>query len=208
MRGWKWIPGVLALGLLALVACTTTPKQPALLDPQYSQMNIRTVAILPVVFRDRAIDALFEYRIGEEIRWHARKVLGQKGYDAAFVEVTENRSFVRPFRPDESSPAQLANLVPTGSDAVLIIWVEHFLDAGGFPGHGDDGELAMGSIDPLEIYASADLIATSTRERVWSDQGYGRDSTVPSIGMQWWLPPLRLADSLFTTLPDAGAGKI
>lgn len=210
MRAWKKLSGLLTLaaGLIILTACATAPKQPVLLDPQFSQMHIRSVAILPVIFRDRAIDGVFEHRIGEEIRWHARKVLGQKGYDASLVEVTENRSFVRPFRPKEKAPEKLAELVPSGSDAVMIIWVDHFLDSGGFPGHGEDGDFAMGSIDPLQIYASADLVSTSTRTRIWSDQGYGEDSIVPSFGMQWWLPPLRLADSLFATLPAAGSGRM
>ncbi len=95
----------------------------------------------------------------------------------------------------DSELAGLAPPVPAGSDAVIIIRVDYFLDAALYD------ERSRG---PLDIYASAVMIGRAG-DILW--QGKGRGEGVRQTFMlrtdDFFPATSRLASSLFASLPPA-----
>lgn len=183
---------LILLAALAVSGCSAPPKIPQLLDPQFAARKVTRIAVAPVFFADDPLDRYFGTRAATEIRWHAQRTLQRKGYE---VEVMENPYTLNvPKAPKGGDIARLAPPPPPGTDAVMVIRVDHFLDAG-----VTDRQMRSS----LDIYATAALVALGG-EVLWKDEGVGRGSSLPSPmngGYDLAQAPAFLADSLFATLP-------
>jgi hypothetical protein len=186
-------PLFVGLLLVALAGCAA-PRQAQILDPQFADRSLGVVALAPVVFADEAIDRYFGAQAAESIRQEAAEALKRKGYQVTFVG---NGPYFAgpPIVPAAADMARLAPAAPPGSDAVMQIRVDHFLDSGLY----DERTNA-----PLDIYATAAMIGAKG-EIFWQGSGRGEGMRQSSQGRIFEFLPVtsRLADSLFATLPAA-----
>lgn len=180
---------------LVFSGCAAPPKTPQLLDPGFAARKVSRIALAPVFFADDPLDRYYGTRAATEIRWHAQRTLERKGYQ---VERMENPYTLNvPKAPGGGDIARLAPPPPPGSDAVMVIRVDHFLDAG-----VTDRQMRSS----LDIYATAALV-TLDGQVLWKDEGVGRGSALPSPmngGFDLAQAPAFLADSLFATVPPRG----
>lgn len=178
--------------------CAAPVKTPQVLDPQFESRGIARIALAPVVFADAPLDRYHGIRAAEEIRWYAERALRAKGYEVAPLEAPYTLNVPR--APKGADLSQLAPPVPAGADAVAVIRVDHFLDAGLF-----DRQMRSS----LDIYATAALVAPGG-EILWKDEGVGRGSASPSPFGAYDLTqaPAFLVDSLFATLPLRSSGGL
>lgn len=190
LRAWA----ALALLAFSLAGCIPAPARPAATAPDFAALGIVRVALLPVVFRDHGQDRYMEYQAGEEIRRQVQRLLEDRGYEVVLSEPMAGRSFIRPFALQETDPSELATLAPSGTDGVVVIWVDHFLDTGLF-GAPDHGRV------PLEIHATAALISRPQQALAWSDNGIGTGERHFSPGQEWLFAARDLAESLLRRLP-------
>ena len=184
------------LPLLAalLWGCAVPTKTPQMMAPHFDRLGVEEIALAPVVFADRPIDRYLTVRAADEIRYHAQRTLEAKGYRVVLMGNGHAYGLRQP-KITESDLGRLAPPVPEGSDAVVIIRIDNFLDAGLYDRHVRSS---------LDIYATAALV-TAEREMVWRDQGVGRGSILssPISYVDLFQPSAYLAQSLFATLPDA-----
>lgn len=180
--------------ILNLSACTG-PKKPLLIEPSFGAFEVKNVVLLPVVFNDSSLERYYQIRIGEEIRYHAEKKLEEKGYAVTLVDKPGKESYWVSYVLPEGGIDKLVELAPEGTDALVVIWVDHFLDRTLY------GRDAQGSLD---IYATASMVSTQSGGEIWRDEGVGKSMSSMIWGMEWFEAPAELADSLFATLPAAG----
>ena len=181
------------LFLLVLVAACAGIKKPQVLDPQYAARNIRQIALAPVVFADEPLDRHFGVLAADEIRRQARRTLEKKGYEVALMAAAGNDYAGPPMVASGTPPARMAPAVPPGADTVMLIRIDHFLDAGLTDTRGRI---------PLDIYATATLMAVDNRI-LWQGEGRGQGVWFGSQAGSddYLLAADALADSLFATLP-------
>lgn len=177
---------LLLLSTLLLAGCATTPKTPVVLAPGFASLPLRQITLAPVIFRDEPIDRYFAARVGDEILVQSRQQLAAKGYQ---TQPPGDETVLFPFQDAAVGPFPPA----PGTDAVLIIEVDHFLDAVLYDWAPPTG---------LDIYATATLTSASG-ELLWQDTGVGSGPRQPTIPgqMDWFMAPASLAQSLFATLP-------
>lgn len=181
---------------LAFVAwgCAPPVKTPQVLAPGFGSREISRLVLAPVYFVDEPIDRYSGIRAAEEIRWFAERVLRSKGYDVVRMEPPSTLNVAR--APAGGDLSRLAPPPPPGADAVVVIRVDNFLDAGLY-----DRQMRSS----LDIYATAALVSPGG-EIVWKDAGVGRGSASPSPFGAGSLtqPSAFLAESLFATFPPRG----
>lgn len=196
-----WERMLVLAALLMLPACAPYEKKPLRLDPNYSQLNLQRVAVVPVVFRDQPSDRYVGHNFAVELRHEVQRALQARGYEVLPASATTERQFPYSYRLTDPTPAGIAALAPAGADAVLVVWIDHFLDVGTGNGRGDDGDLSVGSSLGLDVYATADLVAVKSQQKVWSAEGYGYEDRTSFPSLTHYLTVSRLADSLLSTLP-------
>lgn len=183
---------------LLLAACVFGPKQPLVLDPQFSSLHVVRVALLPVSFQDDGQDRYYQMRAGEEIRLSARKALERKGYRVEYIEVNADRTFWLPYTLKTTEPAKLTALAGESTDALMVIEVDHFLDAGIYDSK---------SPQALQVYATATLISTRNSAEIWRGEGFGGGGQIlatPHLqDVNLMQVSAELAKNLFVTLPNA-----
>lgn len=189
---------VVLLGLLVLSACVPSAGETRRQTPALP--GISRIALLPVLFADRAQDRSVEYRTGEEILWRARRALENKGYRVVSVGEPASRSFIRTFSPPADDPATLAALAPAEVDGVMVIRVEQFLDAA-LHGGGDES-LGSGGGESLELHAGAELISRQDRRILWHRQGIGNATGFGAAGLHEIRVAHDLVDILLATFPE------
>lgn len=118
------------MSLILLSACAAGPKKLLVLEPQFSDMNILRISLLPVVFEDQAQDRYYQMRAADQILLSSVRALRKKGYVVDLIENSTDRKFWQPYVQPEKDPARLAEFADRHADALVIIWVDHFLDAG------------------------------------------------------------------------------
>jgi hypothetical protein len=114
----------IALALLLVSGCARVPREPLLLDPQFAQLNIRQITLLPVEFADQALDRQLQSRVAEEIPWHAERALQGKGYEIRHAqEITADPTMV--IRIDQFLDAGLADRhqMPLELYATATLWM-------------------------------------------------------------------------------------
>lgn len=189
-------------GLIFLAGCVSgdagAQKKPLLLDPEFSALRIESIALLPVVFRDDAQDRYYQMRAGEEISRSAQRKLSEKGYKVIFIEEDADRRFWLPYTPATIDSAQLAELAYGKADGVLIIGVDHFLDAGIYDRKAPQA---------LQVYATATLVSSKNRVEIWRGEGSGGGGQILAAPHLLDVNLMQVADelakSLFVTLPNA-----
>lgn len=202
----NWLGRMLMLAaVLAVVGCAPYEKKPRLLDRQLTQLQLQRVAVLPVVYRDQPSDRYVAYNFAIELRQEAQRALEARGYEVFPASATGGWKFPHSYQISDPTPAGLAALAPAGADAVLMVWVDHFLDAGLGNGRGDDGDIAMGGGVGLDVYATADLVAVKAARKVWSAEGHGYEDPLAFPTQTYYLSVARLIDGLFATLPAGPA---
>lgn len=174
-RGLLWGGMLIALSFV-LAACATSPKRPLVLTPSFETLNIRRIVLLPVEFRDSALDRSYQQKAAEEIRWRAHRVLEKKGY-----EVVLDAAFPLP-----------------QTDAAILIRVDHFLEEGVY---STDGPQYLEIYATATMLASKDGTELWRDEGA----GMANTSFVSptTLNMELAVAPAYLADSLFATLPAA-----
>lgn len=186
---------ILLMTLLAglAVGCAET-RRPQILDPQFAARNFRQVALAPVMFADDPLDRYYGTLAADEIRRQAGRELKKKGYEVVLTADANSGYAGPPIVPPGADPVRIAPAVPPGSDAVVQIRIDHFLDAGLYDER---------SRIPLDIYATAALIADG--RILWQGEGRGQGSwkSTPLGVEDFFTPAAFLADSLFATLPPS-----
>jgi hypothetical protein len=146
---------VLSIGLVLLLAvgCAQVPREPLLLDPQFEQLGIRQITLLPVEFADQALDRQLQSRVAEEIPWHAERSLQAKGYEVRHAqEITAEPTMV--IRIDQFLDAGLADRFQTPLElyATATLWMNGgILWQGEGVGRGE-GSLANTTPRQMEWY--------------------------------------------------------
>lgn len=188
--------------LIFLAGCVSgdarAQKKPLLLDPQFSALRIESISLLPVVFLDDAQDRYYQMRAGEEIRLSTQRKLSDKGYKVAFIDEDADRRFWLPYTSATIDPARLAELAYDKADGVMIIWVDHFLDAGIYDRRAPQA---------LQIYATATLVSSKNRVEIWRGEGFGGGGQMLASPYLVDINLLQVADelakSLVASLPNA-----
>lgn len=197
----KTRPFLLLAGLLALLwSCAPVARQAATMAPDYDQLAIRRIAVAPVVFADEPLDWYLGERIAVQLRRETVRILEAKGYEATAVGDDYRR-----YPPPGADLASLAPPVPAGTDALLIIRLDHFLDAGRYDGNGPsiDSPGNPGNPSSLDLHATAALLGRGGR-LLWQDSGFGGGTRGSgALLLDEFLVPAELAASLLATLPPA-----
>jgi hypothetical protein len=146
---------ITGIGLLLLLAagCAQTPREPLLLDPQFGQLGIRQITLLPVEFADQALDRQLQSRVADEIPWHAERALRARGYEVRHArEITTEPAMV--IRIDQFLDAGLADRHQTPLElyATATLWLD-----GGIVWEGEgvgrgEGSLANTTRREMEWY--------------------------------------------------------
>jgi len=202
MRSYQtYIKLALAAILCTLLAACSYTKA-AMTSPPLPHIN--QIALLPVQFVDHAKDRYVEYRTGQEILWQARRVLEAKSYQVVLVDDPALHSFTKPFQPENTTPEALAAMGPKTSDAVMLIRVDHFLDAAIYGGGGADGDVGGAGSGSIDIYATAQLVSRPENRIIWQNKGVGSDSDTgtSTLGLIEISTARDLIDNLLTPLPD------
>lgn len=113
------------LVLLLIAGCAQPPREPLLLDPQFGELGIRHIRLLPVEFADQALDRQLQSRVAEEIPWHAERALQAKGYEVARAqEISAEPTMV--IRIDQFLDAGLADRFPMPLElyATATLWMD------------------------------------------------------------------------------------
>jgi hypothetical protein len=186
-----------AVGILAvLLGCVPVAEKGVTLASDFTALKIRRVAVAPVIFADEPLDWYFGENVATQLRRETVNTLESKGYEATLAGATLFRS-----PPPGSSLSSLAPPAPDTADAVLVIRLDHFLDAGRYNGGSDFGR--DGGHTFFEIYATAALIERGGR-LLWEDSGVGKGSSSgSSYLLDEFIVPADLVRSLFDTLPHA-----
>lgn len=202
----NWLGRMLVLAtVVAAVGCAPYEKKPRHLDPKFSQLQIHRVAVLPVVYRDTPSDRYVAYTFAVELRQEVQRALEARGYEVFPASASGAWQFPHSYEISDTTPAGVAALAPAGADAVMVVWVDHFLDVGLGSGRGHDGDSSIGGGLGLDVYATADLVMVQGKQKLWSAEGYGYEDSFSFPTQTYYLSVSRLVDSLFATLPAGSA---
>lgn len=197
MRGYRIaVFMVFVAGLFLLNGCSTVPKMPIKLDPNFASKNIDTVVLMPVV--DRRIDKKGSIDLEKDIRIPAKKILEKKGYivimPSSFGEgITASMGDV-----GEMNTQELSDLGPKDARALIFIYVEDIIDE----------YIVMAYT--FKIEATGSLIEKQEKAELWRDKGIGAEgqggliSGVTSVFNKSAAISRCLSD-IFVTLPNCPA---
>ena len=183
---------VSALALFLAAGCAATGSPPPHDFQARSDLEIRSIALQPLVFRGSEPDIFCPSDVEQNLAYHVRRVLEDKGYQVAKVE--------RPPRPYSGQPDPLAredaatvlDRTAIPADGVMVVWVDELKET---------GFCSEDQFQSLEIAATAALYDRDGRQEVWRGSGrvYDLRFRDPAFGAT-----ARLAQKIFRTLPPAG----
>ncbi|KIH77685.1 hypothetical protein SAMN05660860_01153 [Geoalkalibacter ferrihydriticus] len=182
---------VLTMALLLTVsACAPQPVVAPVEDAAFSAHGITKIAVQPVVVRDWTPRGFCERDVENRLRFSLVRALEGKGYEVTRV-AREAPRYVVSSDPlvDETADNVLAQ-VPSGVDAVLMLWVDHYQSFG----------LCDAVRHPrLELEATAVLYSVAQRAEIWRNRALVGDFTSndPVLYVTYELPR-----RLLITLPD------
>ncbi|MCG3776169.1 MAG: hypothetical protein JW395_3018 [Nitrospira sp.] len=106
-----------ALMLILFLSACALPPQAKYLHPEFGRDQIHTVAVLPVI--DARLDQTEQIDLSEYFILPLREALEKKGYRVMIS------SPATPLSPSVTD-AQLASLVPDGTDAMIALFLKDF----------------------------------------------------------------------------------
>ena len=127
--------------ILALVACATGPEIPRVSDPDFSQHNVATIALQPVVFLENQPDIMCDHAIPQKMSYNLNRFVQMKGYQVVRTS------------PDAAPPP--------GADALLQVTIGHYRERGFCVNREGRG---------MDVDATAELILLPEKKVVWSNQ--------------------------------------
>ena len=185
--------------LLLLAGCATT-RMPIVLDPSFSDRQIATIALLPIV--DRRRDRSFNIDLDNQLGARAEKLLKSKGY--AVTKISPPEASNNPYGSERLLDIDIeyvASLGPPEADAVLAIYVDDVLSS------------YKVLVYEFKIEAIGTLVAKSDQKELWRDKGIGTQGQAGLISglFQGWDRSLAMdlcVGGMFATLPKASAIKL
>lgn len=194
------IAGVGMLSFLVLLAGCATTRMPILLDPSFSDRQVTTVALLPIV--DRRRDRSFSIDLDSQLGARTEKQLRSKGYEVIKVSQTEASS--DPYGSErllDMDAEYIASLGPPEADAVLAIYVDDVLSS------------YKVLVYEFKIEAIGTLVAKSDQKELWRDKGIGTQGQAGLIsgllqGMNRSLAMDLCVGGMLSALPKASAIKL
>lgn len=141
-----------------VTGCVTTPKVPIHLDPAFSERQIDSITLLPVV--DVRKDKSFDIDMSK-IRDRIRRILEKRGYMVSAPSAFAAEAQPTPDEISEMSVAELSELGSPSSKALLFIFLEDI----------SSSYVVLGYT--FKIEASASLIDKESRSLLWRDKGIG-----------------------------------
>lgn len=108
--------------IMNMWGCASAPHVPEYIHSNFTQLNIQTIAILPIV--DARSDATVEVKFEENIRVHAHTALKERGYKVLMPK--NNLIGGKPVEGDEVAEMnneELVALVPAEADAIILIYL-------------------------------------------------------------------------------------
>ena len=168
---------------ILLSGCASGQKEPLFIAPDFRQMEIRDIALLPVTFEERyapppGLD------LEQELRHRAASVLEQKGYRIS----------------RGSAPKSGAD----GSAAAMAIHVDFLFITETY------GDITPPPV--IDIEAVGELVSTSSGEVLWRGRGVGKVGGVGGGGISRPVSARHIAltvlvESLFASLPEASGRR-
>lgn len=147
-----------ALATILLGGCAT-PKVAIKLDPSFSSMEIKKIAVLPIV--DRRKDKSYAIDLHSEIRVPSASYLVDKGYAAVMEKAFAEGRSVDTAEVAVMDSVQLAQLGPSNADAIVLIFIEDILSSYKVFSYA------------FKIEATACMISKKTGREVWRDKAIG-----------------------------------
>jgi len=190
---------IVLVALILLPACVSGPdrsRERSVALPA----GTKRIALLPVLLADRAQDRFVEQRTRDEILWQTKRVLKNKGYVVISVADPSPKRFLQPFTPKSEDPATLVSLAPEDVDAVMVIRIDHFLDAALYGG-GDHQAGFGGGRESLDLYATAELLSRQDHRSLWRRKAIGTSNEAGVLGFQEMQAAHDLVDGLLVTFP-------
>lgn len=193
-----WV-GMLSF-LLPLAGCAMTTRMPILLDPSFSDRQVTTIALLPII--DRRRDRSFNIDLDRQLGTRTEKQLQSKGYEVTRVSQMEASS--DPYGSErllDMDTEYIASLGPSEADAVLAIYVDDVLSS------------YKVLVYEFKIEAIGTLVAKSDQKELWRDKGIGTQGQAGLIsgllqGMDRSLAMDLCVGGMFAALPKASAIKL
>jgi hypothetical protein len=162
MNTWKITRrhlGLIVLSLLILAGCTTT--KPAIkLDPSFSEMQIESVALLPII--DRRVDKSYEIDLENKVRQAAKENLEKKGYTVIMPSTFVEGRNVDPAEVEAMGINDLASLGPPDSKAIVLIYIEDILSSYKVLSYA------------FKIEATASVISKEKQCELWRNKAVGK----------------------------------
>jgi len=190
---------IVVAALILLQACVSGPdrsRERFVVLPA----GTKRIALLPVLLADRAQDRFVERRTEDEILWQTKRVLKNKGYVVVSVADPSPKRFLQPFVPKAEDPDTLVSLAPEDVDAVMVIRIDHFLDAALYG--GDDYQAGFeGGRESLDLYATAELLSRQGHRSLWRRKAIGSSNEAGVVGFQEMQAAHDLVDGLLVTFP-------
>ena len=185
--------------LLLLAGCATT-RMPIVLDSSFSDRQVATVALLPIV--DRRRDRSFNVDLDNQLGARAEKLLKSKGYEVTKISLPEASD--NPYGSErllDMDTEYIASLGPPEADAVLAIYVDDVLSS------------YKVLVYEFKIEAIGTLVAKSDQKELWRDKGIGTQGQAGLISgiFQGWDRSMAMdlcVGGMFAGLPKASAIKL
>lgn len=143
-----------------LNGCSTVPKMPIKLDPNFASKGIDTIVLMPIV--DRRIDKKCKVDFEKTLRMPAKKILARKGYNVIMPAAFNDGGTITADNVGEMNVSELSNLGPANERAILVIYVDDVLD-----------EYVVVAYS-YKIEATGSLIEKKERVELWRDKGIGK----------------------------------
>jgi hypothetical protein len=185
-------------GVVLLSGCSTVPKMPIKLDPNFKSKNIDTIVLMPVV--DRRIDKKSKVDFEKVLRIPAKKILEKKGYAVVMPGSFSDNSAITADNVGEMNIGELSNLGPMNERALLFIYVDDVLD--------DYIVLAY----TYKIEATGSLIEKRERIELWRDKGIGKSGqggliSGPLSSLYQYEANSMCLNDMFCTLPASPVAR-
>jgi hypothetical protein len=162
MNAWKMTRrhlGLIVLLLLILAGCTTT--KPAIkIDPSFSEMQIESLALLPVI--DRRVDKSYEIDLENKVRLAAKEILEKKGYAVIMPATFAEGRNVDPAEAAAMGVNDLTSLGPADPKTIVLIYIEDILSSYKVLSYA------------FKIEATASIISKEKQSELWRNKAVGK----------------------------------